>query len=154
MLPSLSLQISIAEVPIVQSFYHIAGALIVVHHCSTNVTYNFSTYKLPHPHSLKVTLDPTTHIQNVYLHVSDKDNNHLEVNVWRKAGTGVPLRAPNKMSKKMILTVEENLDAEMTVKMWNGNEGGDVEVIMDDTAVSAGLEIVGDVVKLGKEYAG
>ncbi|CAG8525645.1 2422_t:CDS:1 [Paraglomus brasilianum] len=153
MLP-LPIQISIAEVPLVQSFYHIAGALIVVHHSSTNVTYNFSTYKLPHRHSLKVTLDPTTHIQNVYLHVSDRDNNHLEVNVWRKAGTGVPLRAPNKEHKKMILTVEENLDAEMTVKMWNGNEGGDVEVIMDDTAVSAGLEIVGDVVKLGKEYAG
>src|SRR6185503_12952828 len=80
-LSSLSFQISIAEVPIVQSFYHIAGALIVVHHSTTNVTYNFSTYKLPHPHSLKVTLDPTTHIQNVYLHVSDRDNNHLEVNV-------------------------------------------------------------------------
>ncbi|CAG8435059.1 6590_t:CDS:1, partial [Scutellospora calospora] len=49
---------------------------------------------------------------------------------------------------KMSLRVEECLDAEISVKLWNEQKNNDQTIIFHDKSIKGGLEVVGDVIKL------
>lgn len=90
--------------------------------------------------------------QRVHLVVSDlHEQLFLSVTAKRRVGRGVPLRAPDKMGRRMQLKVEESLDGLIMAKLWRKVKGKDerVEVLWEDTGAAAGLEIVGDVVWFG-----
>ncbi|CAG8753600.1 202_t:CDS:2, partial [Cetraspora pellucida] len=157
-----SLLFSIADFPIIspdnllnkisflkKSFSN-PGRLIIFYHGSTNITYNFSTYTLSFVREFNIEMDNFS-MQHINIHISNIQGFHLKINIKRKAGRGIPLRAPVKQLGKMILRVEESLDAEISVKLWRDNN--DIEsVIFHDKSINAGLEVVGDVTWLAKKY--
>ncbi|CAG8485148.1 23380_t:CDS:2 [Dentiscutata erythropus] len=129
------------------------GRLIIFYHGSTNTTYNFSTYTLSYVREFNIEMDNSA-MQHINIYVSNIQGYHLKISIKRRAGRGIPLRAPVKQFEKMFLRVEESLDAEMSVKLWkkqrNHNEAENV--IFHDKSIDAGLEVVGNVMWIAKKY--
>ncbi|GBC08766.1 hypothetical protein RclHR1_08370003 [Rhizophagus clarus] len=158
---SSSILVSIADFPLISpdnplyaylrnflSLFNLAGRIIVFYHAKSDTTYNFSTYDFfSKIVNLEITMDDSAR-QYVKLHVVNTANGlNLEIDIERKAGSGIPLRAPSKQFGKMALMIEESLDAELHVKLWKSDENSK-EIIFNDRAVAGGLEIVGDVMRL------
>ncbi|CAB4493898.1 unnamed protein product [Rhizophagus irregularis] len=160
---SSSILVSVADFPLISpdnplynvpylrnflSLFRLAGRIIVFYHAKSDITYNFSTYDFfSKIVNLEITMDDFAK-QYVKLHVVNTVNGlNLEIDIMRKVGSGIPLRAPSKQFGKMALMIEESLDAELHVKLWKSGENSK-EVIFNDIAVAGGLEIVGDVMQL------
>ncbi|RIA91193.1 hypothetical protein C1645_768100 [Glomus cerebriforme] len=158
---SSSILVSIASFPLIspanplykiaylKKFLHFPGRIIVFYHAKSDTTYNFSTYdRFSKVVNLEVTMNDSA-MQYIKLHVINTMTGlNLEINIKRKAGGGIPLRAPSKKFGKMALMIEESLDAELHVRLWKSGEDSKKVVIFNDRAVAGGLEIVGNVMQL------
>ncbi|CAG8455916.1 hypothetical protein C2G38_1128976 [Gigaspora rosea] len=162
-----SIFLSVADIPLISSDsllgkvpflknslpLRFPGRLIIFYHGSTKTTYNFSTYTLSFVHELNIEMDNLA-MQHTNIYVSNIQGYHLEIRIKRRAGRGIPLRAPVKQFEKMSLRVEESLDAEISVKLWHKRRYNDKieNVIFHDKSINAGLEIVGDVMWIAEKY--
>ncbi|CAG8837991.1 19165_t:CDS:2, partial [Racocetra persica] len=150
--PIMSSDCLLNKIPFLKRSLRHPGRLIVFYHGSTNITYNFSTYTLSFVREFTIEMDNSA-MQHINVYISNIQGFHLKVNIKRRAGRGIPLRAPIKQFGKMTLRVEESLDAEMSVKLWHKQRNNDIEnVIFHDKSINVGLEVVGDITWIAKKY--
>lgn len=128
--------------------------LVTYFDAATKTLYNFSTYVLSaRLQRLSVNIDETQRTQTVCFQATAKDPKArgtvaLQVNVTREIGAGIPLRAPSLVRGRMFTSVEENVFAVTTIKLWRVESG---EILVEDVGLGSGLEVVGDVQWLEKD---
>jgi len=144
------------QLPFLSSLTNVPGLLLVYYHASTKTLYNFSSYVFSaRLENLKVTMDLERQTQTVSFTALAKDPNNgketiaLQVQVTREIGTGVPLRAPSRAQGRMVTAVEETIVAATRVKLWRVGSG---EVLVEDSGVGSGLEVVGDIGWLERRF--
>ncbi|KAF9272709.1 hypothetical protein BGZ68_002152 [Mortierella alpina] len=161
--PGSSLLLSVASVPVLgrvisdwidanvyplSSALNARGMLVTYYDAATKTLYNFSTYILSaRLQRLSVNIDEKQRTQTVCFQATAKDPKArgavaLQVNVTREIGAGIPLRAPSLVRGRMFTSVEENVFAVTTIRLWRVESG---EILVEDVGLGSGLEVVGDV---------
>ncbi|KAF9919808.1 hypothetical protein FBU30_010520 [Linnemannia zychae] len=138
-----------ANMPFLSPYTNVPGRLVVFYHAATKTLYNFSSYIFSaRAKSFHVTLDIEQRTQTFSFSAMSKDPYNpketigLQVNVTRGIGTGIPLRAPNRVRGRMFSGVEEAVTAQTSLRLWRVESG---HVLVEDQSLGSGLEVVGDM---------
>lgn len=140
---------SVSKIPKVGEFLvaktMMTGFLLVFYHAESKKTYNLSLFTGATINRIDfkyVTEADDRLFQLADIKVSLR-NVSIQLNVRRELGQGIPLRAPT--SKEMHLAIEESLNVEVHVQLFV-----DGALAFDDVGKEAGLEVVGDIIKIKK----